>query len=123
MMKRIVAIFMSAALCWTGLTLPAMASVIDTQQVMSMDARQAQISRLQAQLARDDVRQGLIALGVDPNDAIGRVSALSDQELAQLQGQLDSLPSGGGVLVLVGAVFVVLMILEFTGVIDIFKHG
>lgn len=121
-MKRTIAILTAIVLGWTGLTVPAMATVIDTQRVLSMDARQKQIDYLQAQLARDDVRQGLIALGVNPNDAIERVSALSDQELAQLQGQLDRMPAGGGVLVLVGAVFVVLMILDLTGVISIFKR-
>jgi len=54
--------------------------------------------------------------------AQARVASLSDLELAQLDGQLDSLPAGGS-LALVGAVFVVLMILEFTGVIDIFKRA
>lgn len=122
MLKRMVAIFVATALIWTGFTAPVTAAVMDTQQVMSLDARNAQIGLLQAQLARDDIRQGLIELGVDPNQALARVAALSDQELAQLQGQLDSLPAGGGVLGLIGAVFVVLMILEFTGVIDIFKQ-
>jgi len=63
----------------------------------------------------------MVELGVDPRQAELRVAALSDQELAQLDTRLDSLPAGEGALALVGAVFLVLMILEFTGVIDIFK--
>jgi uncharacterized membrane protein (Fun14 family) len=42
----------------------------------------------------------------------------------QLSSQIESLPAGGdSVLVLIGAVFVVLLILELTGVIDIFKKA
>jgi len=40
--------------------------------------------------------------------------------LAELNSQLDSLPAGG-VLALIGAVFVVLLILELTGVINVFS--
>jgi hypothetical protein len=115
---------MVATLIWAGYSLPASAAVISTQQVMAIETRDAQISELQARLARDDVRQALVELGVDPQQAHARVASLSELELAQLGGQLDSLPAGGnGALALVGAVFVVLMILEFTGVIDIFKRA
>lgn len=124
MFRKIIALTMVATLIWAGYSLPASAAVISTQQVMAIETRDAQISELQAKLAQDDVRQALVELGVDPQQAHARVASLSEQELAQLGGQLDSLPAGGnGALALVGAVFVVLMILEFTGVIDIFKRS
>jgi hypothetical protein len=124
MFRKIIALTLSATLIWAGFSLPASAAVISTQQVMAIEARDAQISDLQARLAQDDVRQAMVELGVDPQQAHARVASLSDLELAQLEGQLDSLPAGGnGALALVGAVFVVLMILEFTGVIDIFKRA
>jgi hypothetical protein len=72
-------------------------------------------------MARHDVQQAMIQLGVDPVEADLRVAALSGPELAQLQGQLEQLPAGGSLLGLIGAVFVILLILEVTGVIDIFK--
>ena len=123
MFRKIIALTMVATLIWAGYSLPASAAVISTQQVMAIETRDAQISELQAKLAQDDVRQALVELGVDPQQAHARVASLSELELAQLGGQLDSLPAGGnGALALVGAVFVVLMILEFTGVIDIFKR-
>lgn len=124
MFRKIIALTMVATLIWAGYSLPASAAVISTQQVMAIETRDAQISELQAKLAQDDVRQALVELGVDPQQAHARVASLSELELAQLGGQLDSLPAGGnGALALVGAVFVVLMILEFTGVIDIFKRS
>lgn len=122
MFRKIIVLSLSATLIWAGFSLPAAAAVVSTQQLMAIEARDAQISELQARLARDDVRQALVELGVDPQQAHARVASLSQQELAQLEGQLDTLPAGGA-LALIGAVFLVLMILEFTGVIDIFKRA
>ena len=50
-----------------------------------------------------------------------RVAALNDRELHRLAADMQNAPAGGDVVWLVGAVFVVLIILELTGVIDIFK--
>jgi hypothetical protein len=52
------------------------------------------------------------------------VASLTDQELADVARNLDTLPAGGdGVVVVLGIVFIVLLILEWTGVIDIFKRA
>jgi hypothetical protein len=62
-----------------------------------------------------------VRLGVDPAAASERVASLSDEELASVAGKLDALPAGGDFFAVVGIVFVVLLILELTGVIHIFK--
>lgn len=97
------------------------AAVVDTQQAVVMQAREQRIAAASATLAREDVRSAMIELGVDPQQAQLRVASLSDAELTQLEGQLQQLPAGGSALGLVGAVFLVLLILEITGVVDIFK--
>lgn len=97
------------------------AAMIDTQQLMDFDARGAQVSRVTALLARQDVADQLVALGVDPQVVQSRVANLTDAELAALEGKLDEQIAGGNALGIIGAVFLVLMILEFVGVIDIFK--
>ena len=73
-------------------------------------------------LARDDVRQAMLRLGADPLQADARVASLSDAEVMKLQGQLDRLPAGGDALAVVGVVFIVLLILELTGVTNIFNR-
>lgn len=123
MSRQALSILMRTALLWLVLAAQAQAAVVGTQQALAVDARDARISEIQASLARGDVRQAMVGLGVDPAHAGSRVAALSDRELEQLQGQLNSLPAGGDVLGLIGAVFVVLLILELTGVIDIFKKS
>jgi len=51
--------------------------------------------RVNAMLARPDVAKELQKMGIAPADAAARVKAMSDTEVAQLAGRLDSLPAGG----------------------------
>ena len=60
-------------------------------------------------------------MGVDADSVDARLATLSDSELSDLAEQMKTAPAGGDVLVLLGAVFVVLLVLELVGVIDIFK--
>jgi hypothetical protein len=60
-------------------------------------------------------------MGVDPAGIEGRLDALSEAEIAALAGQIEQAPAGGDALAVIGIVFVVLIILELVGVIDIFK--
>jgi Family of unknown function (DUF6627) len=99
----------------------ARAGVIGTQEYLTSLDRAAAIERIDAVLARDEVRQQLEHYGVDPAAATERVAALSDEELQTLANDLDNLPAGGSLLGVVGIVFIVLLILELVGVIDIFK--
>jgi hypothetical protein len=123
MIKQLLVITLSGLMIFVSLTPPVSAAVISTEQVLTMEDRQARIAGIQASLARADVQNAMIELGVDPAQAQARVHALTDEELLQLEGQIETLPAGGdGVLVLIGAVFLVLLILELTGAINIF-HG
>ena len=75
-------------------------------------------------MAREDVRQQLVALGIDPDEAAQRSSALSDDEVRQIAGKLDELPAGeGAVGVLVAAILILLLVLIITdliGATDVF---
>ncbi len=121
MRKKLMAVALSGSLVCAGFSTGVAAAVIDTQQAVAMQAREQRVAAANATLAREDVRSAMIELGVDPQQAQLRVASLSDAELTQLEGQLQQLPAGGSALGLVGAVFLVLLILEITGVVDIFK--
>ncbi len=56
-----------------------------------------------------------------PAQVESRVAALTDSELRTLAGQMADLPAGADALAVIGIVFLVLLILEAVGVIDIFK--
>jgi len=124
MCRKTIATILAFTLILAGFTSQVSAAVIGTQQAILMEHRDAYIAGIQSRLASDDVRQAMIRLGVDPEQAASRVAALSDQELALLDEQLQDLPVGsGGTLALIGAVFLVLVVLEFVGIIDIFKKN
>jgi len=121
MRKKLIALALSGSLVCAGFSSGVAAAVIDTQQAATMDVREQRLAGVNATLAREDVRRAMIGLGVDPAEAQQRVASLSDAELTRLEGQLQQLPAGGTALGLVGAVFLVLLLLEITGVVDIFK--
>lgn len=121
MFKKSVCLILTVLLLTGGIAAPVNAAVIGTGDAFALQARQDRIAGIQQDLSRQDVQQAMIAMGVDPVQAQSRVSSLSDTELAQLAEEIDSLPAGGEVLALIGAVFVVLLILELTGVINIFS--
>jgi hypothetical protein len=60
-------------------------------------------------------------MGIDAAAVDRRIAALNDRELHQLAADMRDAPAGGDALALIGAIFVVLLILELVGVIDIFK--
>ncbi|MGD9599310.1 MAG: PA2779 family protein [Steroidobacteraceae bacterium] len=102
---------------------PAHAAMIGTTAAVAATQRAENLARVDSVLARADVQQRLTALGVEPQAAHDRAAALTDTELANFATRLGQAPAGGDVLAVIGIVFVVLMILEFTGVIDIFKKA
>jgi hypothetical protein len=111
----------AASLCAASLKSGAYAGVISTQQYLTVLDREATLARIDTVLAREEVRSRLEHYGVDPVAAEERIAALTDQELELLATELESLPAGGDILGALGIAFIVLLILELVGVIDIFS--
>jgi hypothetical protein len=103
-----------------GVMSAAQAGIVTTDSIVSAD-RDASLTSIRTLLQREDVQTQMQQMGVDAANVDARLATLSDSELRDLSDQMQNAPAGGGVLVLVGAVFVVLLILELVGVIDIFK--
>ncbi|MEJ2310037.1 MAG: PA2779 family protein [Gammaproteobacteria bacterium] len=121
MIKRITTYFMIAVIFVTGVPLQAYAGVIGTDQAIAAGQHTQRIERLQEILAREEVAEELVLRGVDPVAASERVAALTEEELASVAGQIDNLPAGGDAIAVIGVVFLVLLILELVGVINIFN--
>ncbi len=107
------------SVCAASMPVAASANAVSTLEFMS-DAPQQQ-QQVQQRLQSQELRDAMMAMGVDPQVVEQRVAALSAEELAELNAQLDELPAGSGVVEVVGLVFIVLMILELVGVTDIFN--
>jgi hypothetical protein len=112
---------LTASLLAASLISGAEAGVISTPQYLTAIDRDAARARIDAVLAREEVRSKLEQYGVDAAAADARIAALTDQELELLATELESLPAGGDLLAALGVAFIVLLILELVGVIDIFS--
>ena len=111
----------SVSIVCMGFAQVAPAGMIGTAYMLDYESRAASVSRIEILLARGDVARQLEAFGVDQALVVERLNGLSHAELLELEGQLDSQVAGGDIIGLIGAVFVVLLILELVGVTDIFK--
>jgi len=113
------------ALCLALLNLSsppvAQAALVGTLQAVESGTRDLDLARVNATLERVQVRDQMVALGVDPAVVDARVARLTDSELRSLAERMDQMPAGGDALAIIGIVFLVLIILELVGVIDIFK--
>lgn len=121
--RRACVALVSLSLVSLGLSTPAAAGIVGTADAVAAVQQQDHRGMVQGVLARADVREQLVGLGVDPAEVDARIAALTDAEVATLASRIEGAPAGGDALVVIGIVFVVLMILEFTGVIDIFKKA
>jgi hypothetical protein len=121
MLKRLTVLVACVAVLNLGSPLVAQAAVIGTLQAAGQSGRVADLSTISAALARSEVRERMLAFGVEPAQVEQRIAALTDAELQTLAGQMADMPAGGDALAVIGIVFLVLLILEAVGVIDIFK--
>jgi uncharacterized protein (DUF1800 family) len=101
--------------------LVAQAKIIGTLESLQTAQRDADLATVNAALAREEVRAKLSEMGVQPEQLQTRIAALTDAELRALANDIESAPAGAGAIAVIGVVFLVLLILEAVGVIDIFK--
>jgi hypothetical protein len=126
---RAIALMMAVVMLIDSLPLGvARAALVTTDQVIGEqqvgNAAQHERRKVEAFLQRQDVREQMVAFGVDPAEAQARVASLSDGEIRQIAGQIDRLPAGQGVIIaLIGAavfIFLVLLITDLLGLTHIF---
>jgi len=106
----------------TTIWFPAVqADMIDLQTAIQHELALTQIDRAQNALNQQHVQEQLEMLGVDTESAQERLASLTAEEIALLDQRLHEMPAGAGALEVIGVVFLVLLILELVGVIDIFQ--
>lgn len=111
----------SFALLSLGLAQSASAGMISTQQVVDQQQRSELLNRIESRLQQEAVAGQLAAFGVDQGHLQARISQMTTAELQSLDGKIEQQIAGADAVALVGAVFIVLLVLEIVGVIDIFK--
>ena len=102
----------------------AQAGMVTTDQVLDAGEITLTRERVVEFLAREDVRQQMELLGVDPDEASARAASMTDAEVMQLAGQLEQLPAGqdalGAILGAVIIIFLILLVTDILGLTNIF---
>jgi len=124
-MKKTLTLLLSFFFISTSVTLPAaQAKMIGTDLAVSAAQSQAERTRIDQFLQRDDVRSVLEKQGVPVQEARQRVASLSDQEVHQIADRLNQLPAGedavGAILGAALLVFFVLLITDILGFTHIY---
>lgn len=124
MLSKMVSVRFVVMLCIAvlvgGSISPVFAGMVGTEQLLATEQAQAEREHLLSALAREDVQEQLVQMGVDPTEAVDRVKRMTDTEVAALNERIDELPAGSGVLGVVVTVFIVFVITDVIGATDIF---
>lgn len=102
-----------------SVTLPVQAAMISTPDVIQSQQSQYDREQLFSMLDRDDVQEKLVSMGVAPELVLERINSMTDFEIAQLNQQINDMPAGG-VLGVVVLIFIVFIITDVIGATDIF---
>jgi len=100
-----------------GMPLPASAEMVTTDSIQAAGER----DKVREFFDRADVRAQMESMGVDQDAARDRVDALTDQEIQNIAGRIDTMPAGGdGILGVLFAIFIVLLITDILGLTKVF---
>lgn len=103
-----------------GLQTPAYAGMVGTGAAIGQQQAAIDRGQLLTALNREDVREQLVAMGVDPQAAQQRVAALSEEEIQSLAGRVQALPAGGDILAVAVFIFLVLLFTDILGYTHVF---
>jgi len=119
--RRFISFLLAIAIVFPPLFTAAMAEMITTDAVLAAEKRNALASDTETLILQEKVSAQFSRLGVDHDQIMDRIRAMTDDELAVLAREMDAMPAGAGAIEILGIIFLVLLILELVGVTDIFK--
>ena len=97
----------------------ANAGMISTAQIDIHNSVENEQQLVHTTLLREDVKQALLAHGVDPDHVQQRVNQLTDQEIQQLAQRFNELPAASGVGLVLFATGPIVFMLELMGYTDL----
>ncbi len=118
-LSRVLAMPVALAMFFNLGVLPAAsAAMVPTDQVIEQGSATSDRERVESFLAREDVRQQMETLGVNPDDAASRVAGLSDSEVKKIVNRLDEMPAGQDALgAILGVLVFILVVLLITDIL------
>ena len=106
----------------TYLSTAAQAEMLGTEAAIAKYSAYSNRDFLLGEIRKQELRDEIIALGVDPVEAEARLVALSDEEIASIIAQMEEDSAGAGAIV--GAlvtVFVILLVTDLLCLTKVFK--
>ena len=100
----------------------AVAGIVSTEDIQYSEQAAQHRDAIKTLITRSDVRDTLIANGVSSEEVMARVNSMSEHELAALHGKIEQLPAGQGALETILLIIIILILLDLTGVTDIFPR-
>lgn len=95
------------------------AAVYSSNDIINQQNHQYTKQHVLSMINEVEVKEKLVSLGVNQQDALTRIEAMTPNELSSLNEQLDSAPAGGIVGTIV-TVLVVIAVLDVLGVTDVY---
>ena len=100
-----------------GMPLPASAEIVTTDRIQIAGDR----DKVKDFFDRAEVRARMESMGVDRAAARARVDALTDEEVQNIAGRIDTLPAGGdGIIGVLFAIFIILLLTDILGLTKVF---
>jgi hypothetical protein len=118
--KRLTASILVASTVMLGVPMVAHAGIVSSEQSFAAQTQSESRDKVNAVLARADVRASLAERGLSAELAQDRVRAMTDDEVATLAGRIDQAPAGGDILGVVFTVFIVLLVTDILGLTKVF---
>ncbi|VXC37397.1 conserved exported hypothetical protein [Pseudomonas sp. 8Z] len=99
----------------------ANAAMIGTPEVIAEQQHQVDQKQLLAMLDDQQVKDKLVAMGVERDQVEARIASLTPAELAQFNQQLDQAPAGAGVVGIIVLFLVIFIITDMLCATNIFS--
>lgn len=120
-LKQLFVYVLATSFLFVGFTQSVQAAMISTEQVVSTVNAQQERAKFVTTLDRPEVQAQLERFGISQSDAVARIAALTDAEVASMSHQIDSLPAGGnGIIGALVFIFVVLLVTDLLGWTKVF---
>ena len=116
-MKLLVRMMLCLMISFTLVELPiiksAHAGMIATNDAVEIMSRTESAQKVANFIDRQDVKDQLVKMGVNPEEATKRLAGLSDAELRKMAGEIDKATVGGDVGGILVLVLLVILIIYF----------
>jgi hypothetical protein len=102
----------------------ATAAMVGTEKFLQAGDNQNSRDYLHQMMDREEIKNALIAQGIDPLEARRRIQSLTDDEIQLIAERLDELSAGSGVgifsLIVIAVIIVTVLIFRFTNITNVF---